>query len=145
MQLGQNERAVDALNHARQLDPDAPGLRALEIILLSRTGQEVQARQKLSDYYDQDRYDYALVQAGYELGLKTQNWQLAIRSLELRKQTWPEQAADAYLHLGIIYATPKVNDDANALAAFRAGLRVVPLAQKNKYLSQVPERYRVQL
>jgi len=142
MQLGQNENAMGALKHARLLQPDGPGLHALEIALLSRTGQETQATQILSDYYADDRYDYALVQAGYELGLRTHNWQLAIRSLELRNQSWPEQATDAFIRMGKIYADPMVGDEAKALEAFRAGLRTVPAEQKDNFRKQVPARYR---
>ncbi len=144
-QLGQNERAMLALKQARQLQADAPGLPALEVILLSRTGHEAQATQMLNGYFDQGQYDYTLVQTGYELGLKTHNWPLAIRSLSLRNQTWPEQAPDAYLRLGKIYADPEVHDDTRALAAFRAGLQAVPPGQKDNFRSQVPEPYRTRL
>lgn len=130
---------MEALKHVQQLQPEAPGTQALEIILLSRSGREAQATQMLTDYFDQGQYDYALVQTGYELGLKTHNWPLAIRALELRNQTWPEQAADAYLRLGKIYAGPQVPDDAKALAAFQAGLQAVPAEQKDNFRSQVPE------
>ncbi len=145
MQMSQYDRATVALQHAQALDREAPGLRTLEIVLLSRTGREAQAVHLLTDYFDKGRYDYGLAQAGYELGIKTQSWPLAIRALELRNQTWPEQAADGYLRLGKIYADPAVNDDDKALAAFRAGLQVVPPEQKNNFRSQVPEAYRTRL
>ena len=144
-QLGQNESAMGALKHALQLEPDGPGMRTLEIVLLSRTGHEGKAIQMLNDYYDQDWYDYALLHAGYEVGLKTKNWPLAIRSLELRNQHWPEQAADAFMQLGKIYANPEVADDAKALAAFRAGLQAVPKDQKDNFRQQVPPSYRDKL
>lgn len=143
--MSQYDRATAALKHAQALDPEAPGLRTLEIVLLSRSGREGQATHMLNDYFDQGRFDYGLVQAGYELGLKTHNWPLAIRALVLRNQTWPEQAADAYFRLGKIYADPAVHDDANALAAFRAGLQAVPAEQKDNFRSQVPEGYRIRL
>lgn len=141
-QLGQNERAMNALRHAQRLQADAPGMQALEVILLSRTGHETQATHMLNDYFDQGRYDYALVQTAYELGLKTRNWPLAIRALELRNQTWPEQAADGHFRLGTIYASPEVHDETKALAAFHAGLRAVPEEQKENYRNQVPTQYR---
>ncbi len=144
-QMSQYDLATVALQHAQAIDPDAPGLRTLEIVLLSRTGHEAQATNLLTDYFHQGRYDYGLVQAGYELGLKTHNWSLAIRALELCRQTWPDQAADSYLRLGKIYADPAVHDDARALAAFRAGLQAVPPEQKDNFRSQVPEGYRTRL
>lgn len=144
-QLGQNDRAMEALEHLQRLQPGAPGMHALEVILLSRTGRETQATQMLNDYFSQGSYDYSLVQAGYELGLKTHNWPLAITALGLRNQTWPEQAADGYFRMGTIYASPEGHNDAKALDAFRAGLQAVPTAEKDNFRNQVPERYRAKL
>lgn len=144
-QRNNNDRAMDALKHAQQLQPDEPGMNAMQVLLLYRTGHEAQATQTVNDLFDQGRYDYALVQAGYALGLQTHDWPMAIRSLELRNQTWPEQAADGYFRLGAIYADPALHDDAKALAAFRAGMQVVPPEQKDHFRNQVPGRYRSKL
>jgi O-antigen ligase len=143
--LGQYDQAFEALHQWKQLQPDAPGLHALEIVLLSRTGHEAKATQMLTDYFKQGRYDYDLVQVDYELGLIAQDWPRAIRALELRNHTWPEQAADGFFRLGKIYSDSALHDDAKALAAFRAGLQATPLAQKEKFRSQVPEVYRPKL
>jgi O-antigen ligase len=143
--LGQNDRAMAFLQRAQKLQDDAPGLRALEIVLLSRTDHAAQAKHMLTGYFDQSWYDLDMVQAGYAVGLETHDWPLAIRSLELRNQHWPEQAADAFMRLGKIYADPEVADDTKALAAFRAGLRAVPADQKQNYRTQVPEAYRAGL
>jgi len=143
--LGQNNKAVRALRQLQRLQADAPGARVLEVVLLSRTGHEVQAAQLLTDYFSQGQYDYDLLQAGYSLGLAMRDWSLAIRSLELRNQNWPGQAADGYLRLGKIYSDPEVHDDARALAAFRAGLLAVPAEQQDNFRSQVPENYRINL
>jgi tetratricopeptide (TPR) repeat protein len=143
--LGQNDRAMAFLQRAQKLQDDAPGLRALEIVLLSRTDHAAQAKHMLTGYFDQSWYDLDMVQAGYAVGLETHDWPLAIRSLELRNQHWPEQAADAFMRLGKIYADPEVADDTKALAAFRAGLQAVPADQKQNYRTQVPEAYRAGL
>jgi len=144
-QLGQNELAMKSLQHTQQLQPDAPGMQALEVTLLIRTGHEEKALQLLDEAYNQGRYDYALLKAGYELGLKIQNWPLAIRALELLKKTWPEQAADAFMRLGKIYDNPAVGDKARALAAFRAGFQAAPKDQKDNFRQQVPPSYRDKL
>ena len=86
-----------------------------------------------------------MLQTGYAIGYKTHNWPLAIRSLELRNKTWPAQAADGYLRLGKLYAEPAVQDDAKALAAFKAGLNAVPMEQKENYRNQVPAQYRTRM
>ena len=143
--LEQNDQAMVALKRAQELAPDAPGEQVLEIVLLSRTGHEAQATAMLTHYFDQGWYDYDLLQVGYAIGLKAHNWPLAIRALELRNQTWPEQAADAFMRMGQIYADPAVADRAKALAAFRAGLQAVPTEQKDNFRKRVPESYRAML
>ena len=140
-QLGQYDRAMGALQEWQRLHPDAPGSTALEVALLNRMGQQAQALQKIMGAYDRGQYDFSLLMTGYAMGLEIHNWPLAIRSLELRNQTWPEQAADGYLRLGKIYADPAVHDEAKALSAFRAGLAAVPANQSGNFTSQVPEQY----
>lgn len=143
--LGQNDRAMASLVRAQELEADVPGLRALEVFLLSRTGHEEQAVDMLTDYFNHGWYDYDMVQVGYAVGLKSGNWRLAIRSLELRKQTWPEQAADAFVLMGKIYAAPEVGDDVKALAAFRSALQTAPAGQKEAFRKQVPQNYQERL
>jgi hypothetical protein len=99
----------------------------------------------LTAQYEQEQYDYDLLQAGYVIGFETRNWPLAIRSLELRNKIAPAQAGEADFQLGNIYADPALHDDVKALAAFKAGLAAVALEQKESYRSQVPARYRAQM
>ena len=144
-QRGENTRALDAVHRWQRLEPDAIGSLALEVTLLGLTGQDSLAVQKITRAYDQGRFDFALLQTGYAMGLKTQDWSLAIRSLELRNQTWPEHAADGYFRLGKIYTSDAIQDNVKALAAFRRGLVLVPADRKNDYRSVVPLPYREQM
>lgn len=144
-QLGRQERAQEAYRQVRRLKPDATSTRTLEVILLGRTGNAEQVERLLTSYFDQGKYDYDMVQAGYAIGYKTQNWSLAIRSLELRNKTWPEQAADGYFRLGKLYADPALQDHAKALAAFKQGLAAVPPEEMESYREQVPKPYRSQI
>lgn len=144
-QTGQYDSAFHALRQWQRLQPDAPGALALKITLLSITGQNALALQEITAAYDQKRFDAALLMSGYAFGLKTRNWPLAIRSLELRIAYWPEQSADGYFRLGKIYADPALHDDAKALTAFRRGWDAVPLEQKENYRNQVPQPYRAQM
>lgn len=145
LRLDQNALAREALNKLTALQPNAPGARALDVILLSRTDQLAQATQKLTDYYQQETYDYDLVQAGYTIGRSARNWPLAIWSLDLLRKTWPQQASDAFFKLGSIYADAELNDDRKALEAFRSGLQAVAAEHQEQYRQQVPEKYRRQL
>jgi len=144
-QLGQHGQAQNAFAHVERLKPDAIGTRVLEVVLLSRSGQQEKASALLNNSYDNGNYDYDMVQKGYAIGIKTKQWSLAIRSLELRNLRWPEQAADTYFRLGTIYADPAVQDNSKALSAFRMGLAEVPVEEKENFRSQVPEPYRSQL
>jgi O-antigen ligase len=113
--------------------------------VLSNVGQEAKAADLLRGYFDNRNYDYELVQAGYAVGLKMHDQALAIRALEVRNQTWPEQAADGYFRMGTIYAEATPPSSALALNAFSAGLAAVPAAEKDNFLQQVPAHYRAQL
>ena len=140
--LGQHERAQEALRQVQRLKPEAISTRTLDVMLLNRAGHEDQALRKLTDFFDQDVYDYDMVETGFALGYKTRNWPLAIRALALRLQTWPATAADAYFKLGHIYADTEAHDDAKALLAFRAGLQAMLPEKQASYRAQVPEKYR---
>jgi len=141
-QLGQHDHAMQALQEVKRLKPNAIATRALEVSLLSRTGHDDEATRLLSSYYDKGIYDYDMVQMGCAIGYKTHNWPLAIRSLQLRNQTWPERAADGHFRLGKIYADPALQDDAKALLEFKSGLAAVPADQRENYRNQVPAQFR---
>ena len=144
-QMGQHDRAQTALKQVQRLKPVATPTRTLEIILLSRSGHANQAIAKLGAYFDKGTYDFDMVQTGYGIGYRTQNWQFAIRSLELRNRHWPNMAADGHFRLGKIYADPNVDNPVSALKEFGAGLALVPLEEQVNYRKQVPEPYRAQM
>lgn len=140
--LGQSSQAQAAFQQLQRLLPDTPRVRAIEILMLTRTGHEAQAEKKLFDHFEEGRHEYDLIQIAYTFGLETQRWPLAIRALELGIQYWPNQAAEGHLRLGKIYADPNVNDAAKAIAAFRSGLQATPPEKRSNFREQVPEKYR---
>ena len=143
--LGQHSRAEEAWAHVQRLKPKALSTATLHATLLAQAGQGPEAAALLERQFADQAFDWDMVQAGYAIGYKTQNWALAIRSLELRNTTWPEQAADGFLRLGKLFAEPQVNQPAKALAAFRAGLAAVPPEQKPNYRAQVPSPFNTQM
>jgi tetratricopeptide (TPR) repeat protein len=145
LHLAQYQNAQIALKKLVLIQADAPGAKALEVILLSRTGHTEQAIQMLTEYYDQATYDYDLVIAGFDIGRATHNWPLAIRALELRKQSWPAEAPDVYFKLGHIYAETEFANEIKALSAFRAGMQAAPEGSRQKFRQQVPEKYQPNL
>jgi tetratricopeptide (TPR) repeat protein len=145
LHLEQYQKSQIALDKLFSLQEDAPGARALEVRLLSRTGHAELAFQKLTDYFDQTTYDYDLLTAGFDIGRATHNWTLAIRALELRKKNWPSEASDVYFKMGHIFSETELHDEAKALTAFRAGFEATPNELKVPYRQQVPEKYRLGL
>jgi O-antigen ligase len=144
-QSGQHDLAKLALRQVQRLKPDASETVTLSAVLLSKAGEDDQAIALLNASLDDKKFDVDMLQSAYALGLKTHNQELAVRSLLLFAQTWPEQAADTYFRLGNVYADLGQPDDTKALAAFRLGLAAVPVTQKDNYIQQIPERFRSQM
>jgi tetratricopeptide (TPR) repeat protein len=140
--LGQHAAAMQALQQVKRLKPDALSTVGLDVSLLSRAGHDEQATSLLLQYFDHNNFSYDMLEMGYEIGYKTSNWALAIRSLELRNQSWPEQAADGHMRLGKIYANQDLHDDAHAVMEFQKGMSLVPANEKENYRNQVPAEFR---
>ncbi len=144
-QLGQLDQATAALRQVERLRPDAIETVTLRVTLLSKAGKDAQAIKIVNQLLDEKRITAELLQIGYALGLKANNQGLAIRSLELFNQTWPEHAADTCFRLGSIYANSATPDDTKALAAFKLGLAAVSAGEKANYIRQIPQRFHLQL
>lgn len=125
-QIGNNEKALEYLARCEKLQPDAPSVRSLQVILYSRTGKEPEALQLTKKYIAENSYDYDLVNAGYVLASRAKDWPFAVKSLELRNKGWPDQAVDGWLKIGNIYASTEIKDETKALAAYRAALAAAP-------------------
>jgi O-antigen ligase/tetratricopeptide (TPR) repeat protein len=144
-QSGQHERAIAAFQQVQRLKPDAIETMTLKVTLLSKAGQDDQAIALVNQLLDAKKFSFELLQTGYALGLKTRNQELAVRSLLLFDQTWPEHAADTYFRLGVVYANSTTADDSKALVAFKRGLSAVPEQGRESYIKQLPARFRKQL
>lgn len=141
-QLGQNEKAMEYLARARKLQPNAASVNSLEIILLSRTGKEPQAYQQAKSLLAAGAYDLDLVNAAYVLAVRARDWPVALKALELRSKGWPAHTVDGWLKIGNIYASDtEVQDEAKALAAYRAALLAATEAEKNTVRARIPPGY----
>lgn len=143
-QMGDMPKAFELLERCKQIQPKAPAVRYLEIVLLGRTGKEAEAlalaRQSLND----NIYDLELVNAVWAMGLRGGDYDLAIRAMELRNQKWPAGRVDGLLKLGNLYAAQK-KDDARALAAFRAALAAAPPSAIATTRERVPAEFLARL
>jgi len=140
--LGEHDAALHAVNEVKRLRPGTFETVGLEVRVLSQAGRDQQATELLEKHFNAGTFDVPMTEMGYAIGYKTRNWPLAIRSLELRNQMWPAQAADGHMRLGKIYMEPEINDRTRALNAFREGRNAVPADQKENYREQVPEMFR---
>lgn len=145
-QLGQHAKALEFLERCKKLQPESPAVRGLELLVLAHAGREPEAAKLARRYLDEGFYDYNLVNAAVSLGLRTQDYDLAINGLTLRNQGWPEGQVEALLELGRIYAEHKKND-ALALEAYRAALATSPDATKEKEATRqkIPAAYLTRL
>lgn len=143
-QTGNYDKALEYLARCEALQPKATAVRSLQIILLSRTGKEVQATGLAKQYLEEGTYDYDLVNAAYVLGIRNNDTDLAIKGLELRNQSWPAQKADGLLKLANIYTNQR-KDDAKALQAYRGAVEAAPDAEKEAVRKQIPPAYLARL
>jgi tetratricopeptide (TPR) repeat protein len=89
-QLGNRQAASAALARLNELQPTSLRTRRLEILLMSRGGQESAAAEKLREHYRTGNFDLNLVQAGYSLGMEMKNPALAREALALQVRMWPD-------------------------------------------------------
>lgn len=142
--MGQHDKALAYLERARRIQPRAPSVRSLEVVLLARTGQPQLAMQRAREALEADIADLDLVNSYFLLAWETGDYPLAVRLLKRRMDQWPETRARGYLQLGLMYAND-LNDPARALAAFREALAAAGPQERNGYLQQVPPAFRAQL
>ncbi len=140
-QQGNVAKAGEYLERAKALQPRAPSVASLDIILMSRTGKEAEAARLARNLLEQNVYDYDLVNAAYVLGVRGKDWALAVKGLELRNKGWPAQAVDGWLKLGNIYAATEIKDEAKALQAYRAALAATPGRDLELTRRQIPTLY----
>jgi hypothetical protein len=117
---GQNEKALEYLKRAKELQPKATSVNSLEVILLEPHRQGAAGLQTDQGTDRAGTYDFDLINAAYVLGARAKDWPMAINALELRSERWPEQKADGLFKLGSIYASvAEVKDEDKALAAYK--------------------------
>ena len=142
--LGDMDGAWRDMARAKAIQPAAPSVRSLEVLLLIQSGQLAKADSLVRQYLGSGSYDNDLLKLAYNVGERKGDWPLAIEALQLRNQLLPNQAAEGSLRIGHIYLL-KLNDEAQALKAYRAALAAVPQAYRDNVRSQVPESVRARL
>jgi O-antigen ligase len=145
MRAGDFQTSQSYLDRAKNIQPSAPSLVSLELMLWGQTGRERAAAERAKALLNTGKFDHDLVQAAYFLGTLTRDPALAIQAMELGIKAWPAKAADGWLKLGSIYDSPDAKDEAKAMQAYRAALEATPVAYKTAVLAKIPPQYRSKL
>lgn len=143
MQMGQLGQAQAWLERARRLQPMAPSVRSLMVMLLTQQGQTAQALNMVREDMAVGRFDIDLVNTGYVLAMRAREWTLARRAMALRAQRWPTTQADSAFKTG--HAWLAEGDQAQALVHFQAALSALPRKQHPPMLDTLPPAMRLRL
>jgi tetratricopeptide (TPR) repeat protein len=142
--LGDAAKAQEYLARAKQLQPRAPSVRSLEVIVLSRTAREAEALALARRALAEGAYDLDLVNAAIALGWRAGDFRFVDEAVRQRMAGWPESRVQGYVQLGNLYAT-QGKDAAKAVDAFRHALDLLPAGQREALLPYIPAAYRASL
>ena len=142
--LGQMDKALQYVARAEKIQPHAPAVRSVQVLLYGRAGQEAKALQIARQAVEEKVYDYDLLNASFALAARAGDYQLAADSMRMRMLGWPDTRVQGYVQLGNMYAT-LAKDRGKALDAFRRAVLITPDAQKGALLPHIPADYRAPL
>jgi O-antigen ligase len=142
--LGEMDKALADLDRAKKIQPRAPAVRSLEVIMLARSGQEAKAYAMAKEAMDAGLYDYDLVNALYVLAVRAKDFPVAEKALKLRMTDWPENKARSLFQLGMLYAG-EMKKPAEAVETLRQAMALGTEAERAEMLAQVPAEIRAQL
>jgi O-antigen ligase len=145
LHAGNLTAAQNYMARAQKIQPTAPALTSLRIMLLSRTAHEQEAMQQAQTLLQGGFIDHDLVQVAYFLGIQQQQPELAILALQKGIQAWPNRALDGWLKLGDIYSAGAAYDAQLASNAYTQALKATAPALQNLVLARIPAIYRQQL
>ena len=145
MHGGNYQKAQEYLARASRIQPAAPSLASLEVMLWSRTGRDQDAIQRAKELFKADVFDHDLIQAAYSLGMRNHDPQLARQALAIGIKAWPARAADGWLKLGDISNAPGTKDEAKALQAYQAAMDATAPAYKSAVFAMIPPTYQTKI
>ena len=136
-QLGHPAEAADALARAKAISPDAPSVRSLEVILLSRHGQEARAIEMAHQAIREGFYDQDLLRTAVLLGWRNGDTALVDSSLALLVDGFPEGRVENLL-LQADYQFRALRDEARAAESWRQAMAAAPAQRRPDLLARVP-------
>jgi O-antigen ligase len=144
LQLQDIDSAIVYLARAKAVQADAPAVRSLEVVVLAKSAQEDKALRLAREYLNSGSADAEMVNLAISMGTRAKDWPLVIQALKLRGKGSPALASDSWLRIGAIYLET-INDEAQALDAFRAAVAAAPEQYRSRVRERVPEGVRGKL
>jgi O-antigen ligase/Tfp pilus assembly protein PilF len=141
--MGRNDLALAYLQRARRIQPRAPSVRSLEVILLARSGDETRALQLAKEALAEGISDYDLVNTAFLLAYRAHDYPLARKLIAERTERWPESRARGLLQQARI--AEELNDKAQALAYGRQALAAASPAERPLFVNELPAAVRAEL
>ena len=142
---GNTQQALVYLERASRLQPDAPAVRSLEVILLSRSGKNAEALALARDSIQRGVIDHDLLRATAAIAKRQGDYALAVKAVELMLPLLPQGRSAAYLELGHLYHSAQLNDPVQALEAYRMAIKLAAPAQRVTLQAEIPAAFWVQL
>jgi O-antigen ligase len=145
MAMGNMEKARYWLDRSKQIHPDAPSVRSLEIVLTSRMGDNAKALSLVKDAVAKDIIDFDTANAGWVIAVQNKDYPFAVDLLERRAKGWPEQKSDSYFRMGQLYAGVYFNE-AKALESYKVAMESAPSEQARAAMkAQIPAPFLAKL
>ncbi len=138
--IGNPDKALEYLERAKKIQPRAPSVRSLEVILLSRTGKEARGLELAREAVAANVFDYDLISAAFVLAWRANDFAFAEKAMELRLKGWPSGKAAGLIQLGNMYLTG-VKDEKKAFAAFKEGMEAGKPEEKESLAQQIPGQF----
>lgn len=138
--LGNIDKALVYLERSKRIQPKAPSVRSLEVVLLSRSGKESKALDLAREAIDLKIYDHDLVNAAFVLAWRAGDFQFALKTLDIRMKEWPTTRVLGLLQLGNLYTTG-LKDSGKAFESFKTAMDATSPDQRQSLLPQIPPVY----
>ncbi len=135
-------KATEFLERCKKIQPKAVSVRSLEVILLSRSGKEVEAFKLAKQALAENTVDTDMLNAGYVLGMRSSDFAFAIQAQQKLNDIQPGQKVDGLLKIGGIYAN-YLKDEAKATETYKAALDASGKAPG--VLAQIPQPYQAKM
>jgi O-antigen ligase len=148
--MGRHDKARAYLERAKRIQPDAPTVRSLEVLLLAQSGRDAEAYALAQRAFAANAVDYDLLQGLFVLAWRQKDYSVARQALARRVLMYPASNALGLVQMGLL-AADEHGDPARGLDYFRRGiaaaseaerpalLREIPAAVRGRVLSELPQ------